>query len=619
VVRAIRQILTGMTLMKKKKGVINVMAMFALLAVADEGLYAQKSNSSFSFTVSMSQPSSHRYHVVFHCKGINKDTVEFKMPAWMPGYYQILDYANNVENFNAATASNKQLKWEKSSKNAWKVLTERSVSLIISYDVKATRSFVATNYLDEERGYIAPTGLFLYPSGFIKHPVTVRIEPYPKWTTVATGLDTVRGKHFTFSSPDFDVLFDSPVLMGSLESFPSFSVNSIPHHFVAYRADSFDRKQFMQDLKKIVTTASGIIGEIPYKRYVFLGLGPGGGGIEHLNSASIAFTGRELSNAAGRIRTYNFLAHEYFHHYNVKRIRPVELGPFDYDNGSRTKMLWLSEGITVYYEYIILSRAGFTTADEVLKAFQSSIKEYESKPGRYFQTPAEASYTTWEDGPFGRTSDDVNKTISPYDKGPLLGLLLDFKIRHETKNKKSLDDIMRLLYTKYYKQKGRGFTENEFKQECESMAGVSLSDFFDYIYTLKQVDYPTYLNYAGLSIDTVAHELAGGWLGVEVRERNDTLSVTKIDWKSPAWEAGLRNRRAILQVNGNKLNARAFNELLASLNDGDKIKIVFTTSSGPKEEEITLRKKKESSFAIMPITNPGTLQALILKSWMSGK
>ncbi|MES1219993.1 MAG: M61 family peptidase, partial [Bacteroidota bacterium] len=240
---------------------------------------------------------------------------------------------------------------------------------------------------------------------------------------------------------------------------------------------------------------------------------------------------------------------EYFHHYNVKRIRPVELGPFDYDNGSVTKMLWLSEGVTVYYEYLILKRAGFTSADEVLSNFSKSIKDYESKPGRYFQTSAEASYTTWEDGPFGRTGDELNKTISPYDKGPALGLMLDFKIRHETKNKKSLDDLMRLLYQKYYKQKGRGFTEDEFRKESETMAGTSLSDFFDYIYTLKQVDYPTYLSYAGLDIDTVAHELPGAWLGITVKDKNDSLLITHSEWQSPAWEAGLRGNMVLLKVN----------------------------------------------------------------------
>jgi predicted metalloprotease with PDZ domain len=489
----------------KSKFFFTMLIAVVFFFTAGNALYAQQKGIALSFTVTMPHPETQRYHVTFKCEGIKKDSVEFKMPAWMPGYYQILNYARNVENFAVADGTGKTLAWQKSSDNGWMVQSAKSAVLIISYDVKATVSFVASNYLDEERGFIAPTGLFIYPSGFIHQPVTVHIQPYSKWTTVATGLEPVKNKLNTFTAKDYDVLFDAPILMGNLETFPSFTIKNVPHNFVAYKPDSFDRKIFMNDLKKIITTASDIIGDIPYKQYTFLGTGPGGGGIEHLNSAAVAFTGKELNDAKRKIGTYNFLAHEYFHHYNVKRIRPIELGPFDYDNGSKTKMLWLSEGITVYYEYIILKRAGFTTQEDVLHTFQLSIKEYESKPGRNFQTPAAASYTTWEDGPFGRTGDDVNKTISPYDKGPLLGMLLDFKIRHETKNKKSLDDVMRLLYHKYYKTKGRGFTEAEFKNECEKIAGSSLADFFDYIYTLKTVDYPTYLGYAGLAIDTATH------------------------------------------------------------------------------------------------------------------
>lgn len=588
-----------------------------LLAVNAAPLHAQPSVVSLSFTVAAAHPETQRYQVTFHCTGIKKDSVVFKMPVWMPGYYQVMDYARNVENFSAVNGKGAALEFHKSSDNSWTVQTEQAKEIVITYEVKATVPFVATNYLDAQRGFIAPTGLFIYPAGYIKHPVTVTIEPYSQWTTVATGLEPVKNKKNTFYSPDYDVLYDAPFLMGNLEAFPSFTVKNIPHYFFAYKPDSFDRNIFMNDLKKIITTASGIIGDIPYRQYTFLGTGPGGGGIEHLNSAAVAFAGKELNDPKGKIRTYNFLTHEYFHHYNVKRIRPVELGPFDYDKGSKTKMLWLSEGITVYYEYIIVKRAGFTTDVDVLSTFQSSIKEYESKPGRNFQTPAEASYTTWEDGPFGRTGDEVNKTISPYDKGPLLGMLLDFKIRHETKNKRSLDDVMRLLYNKYYKTKRRGFTEAEFQSECEKLLGVSLSDFFDYIYTLKTVDYPTYLGYAGLAIDTTTHEMPGAWLGVGVRDRNDTLFITNVDYQSPAWQTGMRNRKAILQVNGNKINAKVFNELLAASKSGDKIKIQFVTTSGTREEVITLGTKRERSFAITPIPNPDPLQATILKSWYS--
>ncbi|MES2330894.1 MAG: PDZ domain-containing protein [Bacteroidota bacterium] len=590
-----------------------------IIAAGPGNAYAQK-DADLSFTVSVKDPTAHLYHIHFVGKGLNKEEVEFKLSEWTPGYYQLLHYAENVSGFHATSTTGDTLVWSKASANSWKVQSKNNSTIILDYDVRAPRAFVAANYVDAERGYISPAGVFVYPAGLLKHPVTITVVPYAGWTMVATGLENIKGDPNSFIAPDYDVLYDSPILMGKLESLPSFTVNNIPHYFIAYKPGEFDKTRFMNDMQKIVTTASGIIGDIPYDHYSFLAIGPGGGGIEHLNSASVSFEGsRMYSSKESMVRIYHFLAHEYFHHYNVKRIRPIELGPFDYDKGSRTKMLWLSEGITVYYEYLVVKRAGFTDAAELLQTFSNSIRDYENKPGRNFQTPADASYTTWEDGPFGRTGDDVNKTISPYDKGPALGILLDFKIRHETKNKKSLDDLMRLLYNTYYKQKGRGFTEKEFQDEAEKIAGVSLAAFFDYIYTLKTVDYPNYLGYAGLTIDTTTHELSGGWSGISTRTRNDSLIVNSVDWQSPAWNTGIRARNIIVKLNGTNASEKLFRDIMNDAKDGDKFSIGYIAGGVLKEAEIRIATKKERSYSIKPLANPGALQLSILKDWLGEK
>jgi len=214
---------------------------------------------------------------------------------------------------------------------------------------------------------------------------------------------------------------------------------------------------------------------------------------------------------------YTFLAHEYFHHYNVKRIRPVELGPFDYDKENRTNMLWVSEGITVYYDILIARRAGLLTDEDLFKGFHGRLLGFENKPGRLYQSATQASYNTWSDGPFGRSDDEVNKTVSVYDKGAILGLMLDFKIRHETQNKKSLDDVMRTLYKDYYLKKKRGFTENEFQTTCEKIAGTKLTELFEYASTVKIPDYKKYFSYGGLDIDINPKQVPGAWLGISVR------------------------------------------------------------------------------------------------------
>ncbi|WP_158638314.1 M61 family metallopeptidase [Panacibacter ginsenosidivorans] len=567
------------------------------------------------YTVSMEDAANQYYHVVLECK-TKAATLDFKMCAWTPGYYQILDYAKAVENFDVTDAAGKPIKWEKPSADIWHVYSNNE-SVKITYDVKAKVSFVGNIYLDETRGYITPGGLFLYLDQELRNPVTIQIKPYSKWTNfVATGLDSIPGKQNTFIAADFDVLYDSPFLMGELESLPPFTVNNIPHYFIGYKLGDFDRNQFMSDLKKIVVSGSNIIGDIPYTHYTFLAIGPGRGGIEHLNSTSLSFSGGEgFDSPDARKRLYSFIAHEYFHHYNVKRIRPIELGPFDYSKENRTNMLWVSEGFTVYYEYMILRRAGLMNDDDVFKAFQSNIQAYENKPGHLFQSATQASYDTWSDGPFGRTGDEINKTISYYDKGPVLGLMLDFSIRHATNNKKSLDDVMRLLYTKYYQTKKRGFTEKEFRDECEKMAGTSLSEMFDYASTVKPPNYPKYFAYAGLNIDTMPKALSGPWCGIKLKEKNDTLTVTEVDWNSPAWNKDVRAKNIILAVDGNKVNLEQFNKIMQSKNIGDNITLLVAKGNDKKEVTITLGQKFEKSFTITPITKPDALQTAIYKSW----
>jgi len=452
---------------------------------------------NFHYTVSMEEPSTHTFHVVLQCTHINTPVLDLKMPAWMPGYYQLIDYAKNVGNFHAEDGAGRELSWEKTSNNTWRVARPVEATATISYDVKTTRSFVAQPWLDSTRAYIAPAGVFLYIEGQLNQPVTVELKTFPGWNKIATGLQATKNIH-EFQAADFDILYDCPILAGRLEELPSFTVRNIPHYFTGYQLGTFDRQPFIEDLKKIVTQGVNLIGDIPYKDYTFLAIGAGPGGIEHLNSTTIGFEGSSLKTREGRQRMLCFIAHEYFHHYNVKRIRPLALGPFNYERENRTDQLWVSEGLTVYYEYMLVRRAGLMTGDELLHHFQQDIAAYENEPGHLYQTLAQSSETTWSEGPFGGSKDS---TISYYQKGPAIGLLLDLAIRHHTNNKRSLDDVMRTLYEVYYQKKKRGFTGAEFRQTCETVAGVTLPEIFDYIYTVKEPDYAKYLAYGGLGID----------------------------------------------------------------------------------------------------------------------
>jgi predicted metalloprotease with PDZ domain len=580
-------------------------------------LMAQSLSTNMSYVVSMDNPASQYYHVQLTYKNIPKDDPDLKMCAWTPGYYEIIDFEKAVENFHATDETGKEIKWEKPSSNVWHLHSAKK-TLIVTYDVKATVLFVGNVYLDENRGYITPGGLFLYADEELHHSVTIQIKPYDKWPNlVATGLDSIPGKQNTFYAANFDVLYDSPFLMGKLEVLPSFKVRGIPHYFIGYEPGNFDRNAFIADLNKIVEQGVNIIGDIPYTHYTFLLIGQGGGGIEHLNSTSISIWNKDyLLDPKSRKQFYSFIAHEYFHNYNVKRIRPIELGPFDYTKENYTNMLWVSEGFTDYYAQLMLRSAGLTTDLDILKAYQTQIRAYENKPGHLLQSATQASHDTWNEPPFGKAGDMLYKTISYYDKGCILGLMLDLKIRHETKNARSLDDVMRAIYNKYYKTLNRGFTENEFRTECEKVAGTSLAEVFEYASTVKPVNYPKYFAYAGLNIDTLTKELPGTYAGFATGKRGTDVLVTDVEWESVAYNAGLRVGDTLSTIDDQKASTELVKSIVKAKNSGDTIKLSVIKDGKMQEMVITLGTKREKSFDITPMEKPGALELAIYKSWL---
>jgi predicted metalloprotease with PDZ domain len=467
----------------------------ALLVVVSSGL-SQQPHTKLTFTLSIDQSNQPNFHVVFRCEGLKDEIHDFKMPAISPGYYRVIDFAKNVENFNVEDGNGNPLPWQKTTKSTWRIAIGQVSALTVSYDVKTdVRSSVASSFIDDKRAYVSPTSIFMYIDGKIHLPVIVTIIPPPSFHKISTGLDPIKGGTRAFSAQNFDILYDCPIYIGNQEII-SFKVQEIPHYVAMENPGTFNREEFTGDLKKMIETAVAVIGDIPYQHYTFLFMGQGRGGLEHLNSSAMFAPVSGQRNPALNKRWMSFVAHEYFHLYNVKSIRPIALGPFDYDRENYTHMLWLSEGTTVYYEYIILNRTGLLSRKECLERFSATIARYENNPAHLTQSVADASYNAWTQSFFGGENE-----ISYYDKGLGLSVLLDLKIRYETKNKRSLDDVMRTCYIQFYEEKKRGFTDQEFRQVCENIAGTSLSDLFHYIYSTEEIDYPKYFAYAGLGIE----------------------------------------------------------------------------------------------------------------------
>ena len=566
---------------------------------------------SFSFTVAP-QPAQKQFQVTLRCRGLNAGYTDFAMPEWMPGYYRLMNYASHVSHFAAHDTAGKALDWEQVTPHTWRVVTAGTPEVLLSYEVAPTRFFVAANSMDDQGAFIAPPGMFLYLPGRLALPATVAIHLPAAWHDIASGLAPVAGHADTFSAENFDLLFDSPILLGNFETL-HFTVGGREHTLAIEDVpESVSRPKMAADLQRIVEAATRMMGTVPYPRYTFLLIGHGNGGIEHLTSAAAAFNGQDLGTPAGYQRWLSYIAHEYFHTFNVKRIRPLALGPFDYESENLTHMLWVSEGLTVYYEQVLLVRAGLMTPEEYLQSLSSGITSFENEAGRPYQSAAESSLGTWNSSYGGRS--ERTPTISYYDNGAMLGALLDLAIRHDSGGRRSLDDVMRALYRTYFVEKQRGFTDAEFQAACEAVAGQSLAEVFAYSATSAPMDYPKYFGYAGLRMATTAAPEPGATVGLDTDpDPEGGLRISGVAPDSPAARAGLKPGDRLLTLNGAAITSKSLSDLLA----GQPGAMATVTRAGdPRPVEMQLAARRKQTYRIEPAVAPNAAQIAIRTNWL---
>ncbi len=489
-----------MNLFKTLAGSFSLALLFACTSPGP-GNTDSKSVKALRFDVTLPAGETGVFRIGLECEGWNVDSMTLCIPAWMPGYYQVMNYADEISEIKASLRNGESLQTEKTGPSTWKIKPGKGNPFRLTYRVRADRNFVACNFTDSSHAYFLPVASLFYIDGALNTPSELKFIMPGQWKDIATGLTPVPGTKNEFTAKNFDELYDCPILAGNLDEFPSFRIKGVEHRFIAWNPGQFDRATLMNDLEKAVGAAIDLFGEIPYERYTFIGIGPGYGGIEHLNNTAVSFYSNELDRPEVGIRMLSYLIHEYFHNFNVKRIRPYELGPFDYSRENSTNLLWVSEGLSVYYEYLLLRRAGLISEEELLQCYAGDISTFENDPGKKYQSIAGASYETWSDGPFGQRGGE-DCSISYYEKGPGLGLVLDLAIRKASGNKRSLDDVFRLVYRRYYKDLGRGFTDAEFRSACEEVAGAGLGEVYRYVYTTDPIDYNRYLSYAGLRLES---------------------------------------------------------------------------------------------------------------------
>lgn len=568
-----------------------------------------QSTADINFEVSFTEPQAHYADVKMTINNINKNDVLVKMPVWAPGSYLVREFSKNVESFTSSTD------FEKVTKNTWKLNTKGKKSVTVSYRVYCFEVSVRTSLIDETHAFLSPTGIFLYVDGKLDQPSTVTVIPYKSWTKVSTGLEPVAGKKFTYYAKNFDLLFDSPIEVGNQDVF-GFDAVGVKYEVAMVSGGNYDKERLKKDMTNIIEKETAIFGENPNKHYLFIvhNYSSGGGGLEHLNSTVLGATRDGYQNEKIYKSFLGLVAHEHFHLWNVKRLRPVALGPFNYDKENYTSNLWIAEGFTAYYDNLITERTKVISVDEYLKMIQADINAIDNSQGGKVQSLSDASFDAWIKY-YRPNENSGNTTVSYYNKGSLIALMLDLTIIHKSEGKHSLDDAMRFAYNDFYKKKGRGYTDAEMKLVFEKYVGENLNQFYaNYINGTKSLDINKYLNYAGLQLVDRTAITKQPYLGATISKTNKT-EIATVSRNSSAWDRGLNVNDQVLSING--VSTTDLLKDVANLDPNKEAE--FLVGRDGKVVKIIVKFKPSTSknMEIQEVQNATEAQKAVMEKWLS--
>jgi predicted metalloprotease with PDZ domain len=525
------------------------------------------------YTLRFPAPHTHYMEVEAAYPTGGRSAIDLFMAVWTPGSYLVREYQRHVENVVARDPAGGVLAVEKIAKNRWRVDTGGTPVVTVAYRVYGREMSVRTNWIESGFALINGAPTFLSPVEGARR-YQVRVELPAGWKSSATALTPVAGQPGVYAAEDYDTLVDSPILAGN-PLLREFHVAGKRHLVVADGDPSFfDIDRVATDTQKIVEVAGRMMGgRYDYPHYHFLNvISDGSGGLEHKNSFVIMANRFTTRNRRAYFDYLGLVAHEYFHNWNGKRLRPIELGPFDYETEVHSKALWIVEGFTDYYGGLLVRRAGLSTRDEFLGDLSAQIEAVHGTPGRLVTSIDMASYDTWIKQ-YRPDENTANTTISYYAKGSVLAFLLDARIRRATHGARSLDDAMRLAYERY--SGDAGFTLEQFYRTMSDVAATDLRGWFRRtVESTAEFDYAEALDWFGLRLRRSETRDSRAWIGALTRNDNGRLVVSGVRRDTPAYEAGLNVDDEILAIDDVRVRADALASRLEQYRPGDTISLL---------------------------------------------
>lgn len=554
----------------------------------------QLNAQTVAYKLAMPKPQNHYFEVEMQLNELKGKETEIKMPVWAPGSYLVREFSRNLNLVKAYDEKGIELTVNKTAKNKWTVKHSKAKSITIKYEVYAFELSVRTSFLDLTHGFVSGSSIFMYTENTRSKKGELTIVPYKDFKKISTSLEEIALNKYEFNN--YDQLVDCPIEIGNQKVF-EFDAVGVNHQVALYGEGNYNIDQLKIDMKKIIESTTAVVGVNPNKRYTFIihNVVDGQGGLEHMNSTTLSVN-RWTYEGSEYINFLSLVAHEYFHLWNVKRIRPIELGPFNYDEENYTTLLWVMEGFTSYYDELLLLRAGYISREQYIRKLASALNYVEGSVGTRVQPVAHASFDAWIKA-YRPSENSANTTMTYYTRGGIMAAYLDARIINKSNGEKNLDNFLQNLYNNYYIKKNRGFTEEEFKQELHLFIGDEVDDFFKkYIHGTEIPNYSEVFEKVGLEIKYIGNPSPS--LGASFIEQNGKLITYRIRSNSSAENSGLSVNDEIIGCNGYRVNKQQFEEMVSKFEKGDVFKILISREELLFELTITMEDYERPQYQL---------------------
>jgi predicted metalloprotease with PDZ domain len=602
--------------------------------------------AAIGYNLSMSHPASHLFEVSIRVeldREATDEALDFQMPRWAPGRYAIFDFAKNVQEFKATAAGacapdakcepGQKLAVTRVDNQTWRVATTRDQrQLEVSYKVFGDDLSGTFSQLNEHHASVNGGSVFMYIVGHKQDPVTLKVNPPPEWRVVNAATNSPNQRDWKF--PNYDLLIDTPTEIGLDWTLDEFKVDGKTYRVVVHSlgGEGGRRQALVRDIERIVRAETLMWGAPEFESYTFMihfaADGRSSDGMEHLTSTQIVESGAlvEPDTYSDAVDT---VAHEFFHVWNVKRLRPAELGPWDFTRPLSTRSLWVAEGVTNYYGHLMQRRAGFWNNAEFLRTLSLIVTSVENTPGSRLMSAEESSLSApFLDGaPHAQRTNLSNTSVSYYYKGEVLALVLDLLIRGRTGGRASLDDVMRRMYEEFYLKspqatyylRGRGYAPEDFERVVGEVAGADFHQFFErYVRGTEVPPYEEALAAAGLRLVREPAPQAFT-AGITLDPSNpESLKITAVRNNSPAENAGLDQGDMLVSIGGANVSRDNWQTTLGRYTEGARVPFIIRRNGHPQTALVTLGSPERYEYRIEEKKDASPREQTTRSAWVSG-